>query len=85
MSFRPNEVSGEIYITKLKMIKKLLLTIAAVLCATSLFAQKSDWGGVKGTVANRAAERRLPVHLLPYLSLVRLLQLQHPMLTERSS
>ncbi len=42
------------------MIKKLLLTtIAAVLCSLSLFAQKSDWGGVKGTVVNRAG--RVPV------------------------
>ena len=35
------------------MIKKLLLTIAAVLCSIALFAQ-SNWGGVKGTVVNRA-------------------------------
>ena len=35
------------------MIKKILLFIAAVLCSASLFAQ-SDWGGVKGTVVNRA-------------------------------
>ena len=35
------------------MIKKLLLTIAAVLCSAALFAQ-SNWGGVKGTVVNRA-------------------------------
>ena len=40
------------------MIKKLLLTIAAVLCATGLFAQ-GEWGGVKGTVVNRAG--RVPV------------------------
>ena len=40
------------------MIKKLLLTIAAVLCASSLFAQ-SEWGGVKGTVVNRAG--RAPI------------------------
>ena len=40
------------------MIKKLLLTIAAVLCATGLFAQ-GDWGGVKGTVVNRAG--RAPI------------------------
>ena len=40
------------------MIKKLLLTIAAVLCATALFAQ-SEWGGVKGTVVNRAG--RAPI------------------------
>ena len=39
------------------MIKKLLLTtIAAVLCSLSLLAQKSDWGGVKGTVVNRAGK-----------------------------
>ena len=41
------------------MIKKVLLTIAAVLCATAMFAQKSDWGGVKGTVVNRAG--RAPI------------------------
>ena len=35
------------------MTKKLLLTIAAVLCSVVLFAQ-SPWGGVKGTVVNRA-------------------------------
>ena len=35
------------------MIKKLLLTIAAVLCSVVLFAQ-NPWGGVKGTVVNRA-------------------------------
>ena len=35
------------------MIKKILLTIAAVLCSIALFAQ-SNWGGVKGTVVNRA-------------------------------
>ena len=40
------------------MIKRLLLTIAAILCSASLFAQ-SDWGGVKGTVVNRAG--RVPV------------------------
>ena len=40
------------------MIKKLLLTIAAVLCASALFAQ-SEWGGVKGTVVNRAG--RAPI------------------------
>ncbi len=40
------------------MIKKLLLTIAAVLCAASLLAQ-SDWGGVTGTVVNRAG--RAPI------------------------
>ena len=41
------------------MIKKVLLTIVAVLCAASLFAQKSDFGGVKGTVVNRAG--RAPI------------------------
>ena len=35
------------------MTKKLLLTIAAVLCSVVLFAQ-NPWGGVKGTVVNRA-------------------------------
>ena len=40
------------------MIRKLLLTIAAVLCATSVFAQ-GEWGGVKGTVVNRAG--RAPI------------------------
>ena len=40
------------------MIKKALLTIAAVLCSAALFAQ-SDWGGVKATVVNRAG--RAPV------------------------
>ena len=41
------------------MIKKLILTITAVFCALSLFAQPSDWGGVKGTVVNRAG--RIPI------------------------
>ena len=40
------------------MIKKLLLTIAAVVCSAALFAQ-SDFGGVKGTVVNRAG--RAPI------------------------
>ena len=40
------------------MIKKVLLTIAAVFCTLSLFAQ-SEWGGVKGTVVNRAG--RAPI------------------------
>ena len=40
------------------MTKKLLLTIAAVLCSTGLFAQ-SLGGGVKGTVVNRAG--RAPI------------------------
>ena len=41
------------------MIKKVLLTIAAVLCSAALFAQNSGWGGVKATVVNRAG--RVPV------------------------
>ncbi|MBQ8573958.1 MAG: TonB-dependent receptor [Bacteroidales bacterium] len=41
------------------MIKKVLLFIAAMLCSLSLFAQESDWGGVKGTVVNRAG--RAPI------------------------
>ena len=41
------------------MIKKALLFIAALLCSLSLFAQESDWGGVKGTVVNRAG--RAPI------------------------
>ena len=40
------------------MIKKALLTIAAVFCSAALFAQ-SDWGGVKATVVNRAG--RAPI------------------------
>ena len=40
------------------MIKKVLLTIAAVLCSVALFAQ-NEWGGVKGTVVNRAG--RAPI------------------------
>ena len=36
------------------MIKKVLLTIAAMLGAVTLFAQTSDFGGIKGTVVNRA-------------------------------
>ena len=40
------------------MIKKVLLTIASILCSLSLFAQ-SDFGGVKGKVVNRAG--RAPV------------------------
>ena len=40
-------------------MKKILSVIAAVLCVSSLFAQTSDWGGVKGTVVNRAG--RAPV------------------------
>ena len=42
-----------------KMIKKVLLFIAAMLCSIALFAQESDWGGVKGTVVNRAG--RAPI------------------------
>ncbi len=38
------------------MIKKVLSIIAAVLCSLTLFAQTSDWGGVKGTVVNRAGK-----------------------------
>ena len=41
------------------MNKKLLLTIAAVFCAFSLFAQ-GQWGGVKGTVVNRAGRVAVP-------------------------
>ena len=40
------------------MIKRVLLTVAAVLCSLSLFAQ-SDFGGVKGKVVNRAG--RIPI------------------------
>ena len=40
------------------MIKKVLLTVVAVLCTLSLFAQ-SDFGGVKGKVVNRAG--RAPI------------------------
>ena len=40
------------------MIKKVLLTIAAVLCSLSLFAQ-GEFGGVKGKVVNRAG--RTPI------------------------
>ena len=40
------------------MIKKVLLLIAATLCSVALFAQ-SEWGGVKGTVVNRAG--RTPI------------------------
>ena len=41
------------------MIKKVLLSIAAVCCSAVLFAQGGDWGGVKGTVVNRAG--RTPI------------------------
>ena len=41
------------------MIKKVLLFIAAVLCSVSVLAQESDFGGVKGTVVNRAG--RAPI------------------------
>ena len=40
------------------MIKKVLFFVAAVLCSASLFAQ-GQWGGVKGTVVNRAG--RAPI------------------------
>ncbi|MBQ8839468.1 MAG: TonB-dependent receptor [Bacteroidales bacterium] len=40
------------------MIKKALLFITAVLSAATLFAQ-SEWGGIKGTVVNRAG--RTPI------------------------
>ena len=40
------------------MIKKVLSIITAVFCTLSLFAQ-SEWGGVKGTVVNRAG--RAPI------------------------
>ena len=40
-------------------MKKLLLFITAVFCSISLFAQSSDWGGVTGTVVNRAG--RMPI------------------------
>ena len=43
----------------MNMNKKLLLTIAAVLCTFSLFAQ-SQWGGVKGSVVNRAGRSAVP-------------------------
>ena len=42
------------------MIKKALLFIAALLCSFALFAQRSDWGGVKGTVVNRAGRAPVP-------------------------
>ena len=41
------------------MTKRLLLFIAAVLCSAALYAQNSEWGGVKGTVVNRAG--RAPI------------------------
>ena len=41
------------------MIKKALLFITALLCSSALFAQSNDWGGVKGTVVNRAG--RTPI------------------------
>ena len=40
-------------------MKKALLFIVALLCSFMLFAQPGDWGGVKGTVVNRAG--RAPV------------------------
>ena len=39
------------------MIKKVLLSIAAVICTLAIHAQESDWGGVKGTVVNRAGRQ----------------------------
>ena len=42
------------------MTKRLLLTFAAILCTLSLFAQQSDWGGVKGSVVNRAGRTAVP-------------------------
>ena len=39
-------------------MKKVLLLIAAICCSLGLFAQ-SQWGGVKGTVVNRAG--RVPI------------------------
>ena len=42
------------------MIKKVLLFIAALLCSFVLFAQNSEWGGVKGTVVNRAGRTPVP-------------------------
>ena len=36
------------------MIKKVLLSIAAIICSFAIHAQENDWGGVKGTVVNRA-------------------------------
>ena len=41
------------------MIKKLSLFIAAMLCSVALFAQTGEWGGVRGTVVNRAG--RAPI------------------------
>ena len=38
----------------MNMIKKVLLSIAAVICSLAIHAQESGWGGVKGTVVNRA-------------------------------
>ena len=40
-------------------MKKALLLISALFCSIALLAQKNDWGGVKGTVVNRAG--RTPV------------------------
>ena len=42
------------------MIKRLVLTFAAVFCTLSLFSQSGDWGGVKGTVVNRAGRAAVP-------------------------
>ena len=40
-------------------MKKTLLLIAAMFCSLIVFAQRSEWGGVKGTVVNRAG--RAPI------------------------
>ena len=40
-------------------MKKTLLLIAATFCSLIVFAQRSEWGGVKGTVVNRAG--RAPI------------------------
>ncbi len=40
-------------------MKKTLLFITALLCSFALFAQGNEWGGVKGTVVNRAG--RVPI------------------------
>ena len=42
------------------MTKKLLLICASLLCAFSLMAQSSDFGGVKATVVNRAGRVPIP-------------------------
>ena len=40
-------------------MKKTLLLIEAMFCSLLVFAQRNDWGGVKGTVVNRAG--RAPI------------------------